>query len=225
MPGTLACMLPTSTSPGRSHESLLSAQGITKAYGNRLVLRGADLEIRGSSRVGLVGENGSGKSTLLRILVGLLDPTAGQIERHGRIGYCPQQSLVVDGLTVDENFEYFAAAYGVPRERWRAQAAFLLERLHFEVDRDKPVSLLSGGTCQKLNLALALLHDPQVLVLDEPYAGFDWTTYQRFWELTQELRDAGKCILVVSHLIYDRSQFDRVLELREGRVFDLELNP
>lgn len=99
----------------------------------------------------------------------------------------------------------------------------MLERLHFETDRKKLVSLLSGGTCQKLNLALALLHDPEVLVLDEPYAGFDWTTYQRFWELTHELREAGKTILVVSHLIYDRSQFDRILELREGRLFEAEL--
>jgi ABC-2 type transport system ATP-binding protein len=208
-------------------ESLLSARGVTKLFGKRSVLRGASLELLRGQRVGLVGENGAGKSTLLKILVGLLAPSAGDIERHGRIGYCPQQPLVVDGLTVDENFAFFAAAYGVRRARWLERAAYLLERLHFSGERHKLVSTLSGGTAQKLNLALALLHDPDLLVLDEPYAGFDWATYQRFWELAKELQEAGKSILIVSHLIYDHSQLDRILTLRDGVLVDeaVDLEP
>jgi ABC-type multidrug transport system ATPase subunit len=192
------------------------------AFGKRAVLRGADLELGRGLRVGLVGENGAGKSTLLKVLVGLLEPTAGSVERRGSIGYCPQQPLIVDGLTVDENFQFFAAAYGVSDQLWQAQAAFLLERLHFERERYRPVSLLSGGTAQKLNLALSLLHDPDILVLDEPYAGFDWATYQRFWELAQALCAAGKSILIVSHLIYDHSELDRVLSLRDGLLCEAE---
>jgi len=193
------------------------------AFGKRMVLRAADLELGRGLRVGLVGENGAGKSTLLKVLVGLLQPTAGSVERRGRIGYCPQEPLIVDGLTVDENFQFFAATYGLSDELWQAQAAFLLESLHFASDRHKPVSLLSGGTAQKLNLALSLLHDPDILVLDEPYSGFDWATYQRFWELAQTLCAAGKSILIVSHLIYDHSELDRVLSLRDGQLFEAEL--
>lgn len=213
-------MLSTSamvTSPAAGGR-LLAAHGVSRKFGKRQVLGQVDLELAAGVTVGLVGENGSGKSTLLRILVGLLPPTTGTIERYGRIGYCPQDALVVDGLTVDENFRYFAAAYGLPGERWRARAEFLLARLHFAADRTQLVSTLSGGTRQKLNLAVALLHEPEILVLDEPYAGFDWATYQRFWELARELRAAGTTILVVSHLIYDRSEFDRVIELRAGRL-------
>ncbi len=199
---------------------LLAAHGVSRKFGKRQVLSQVDLDLAPGVTVGLVGENGSGKSTLLRILVGLLQPTTGTIERYGRIGYCPQDALVVDGLTVDENFRYFAAAYGLPSARWRAHAEFLLERLHFAADRAQLVSKLSGGTRQKLNLAVALLHEPQILVLDEPYAGFDWATYQRFWDLARELRAAGTTILVVSHLIYDRSEFDRVIELRDGQLME-----
>lgn len=197
---------------------LIAARSVSKSFGKRQVLRGVDLDIDAGLTVGLVGENGSGKSTLLRILVGLLQPTSGIIERCRRIGYCPQEALVIDGLTADENFRYFAAAYGLPASRWQPQVEFLLDRLHFSVDRQQLVSALSGGTRQKLNLAIALLHQPEMLVLDEPYAGFDWATYERFWQLAHELREQGTTILVVSHLIYDRSEFDRVIELRECRL-------
>ena len=196
----------------------LAAHGVSRKFGKREVLREVEFELAAGMTVGLVGENGSGKSTLLRILVGLLQPTTGTVERNGRIGYCPQEALVVDGLTVEENFRYFAAAYGLPTERWHARADYLLERLHFAADRRQPVATLSGGTRQKLNLAIALLHQPETLILDEPYAGFDWATYRRFWDLARELRAAGTTILVVSHLIYDRSEFDRVIELRAGRL-------
>lgn len=197
---------------------LIAARSVSKSFGKRQVLREVDLDIAAGFTVGLVGENGSGKSTLLRILVGLLQPTSGTIERCGRIGYCPQEALIVDGLTADENFRYFAAAYGLPASRWRPRVEFLLDRLHFAADRQQLVSALSGGTRQKLNLAIALLHEPEMLVLDEPYAGFDWATYQRFWQLAHELRVQGTTILVVSHLIYDRSEFDHVVELRDGRL-------
>ena len=199
---------------------LIAAHNVSKSFGKRQVLNAVNLDIAAGLTVGLVGENGSGKSTLLRILVGLLQPTSGTVERCGHIGYCPQEALVVDGLTTDENFLYFAAAYGLPASRWRPRVDFLLDKLHFAADRQQLVSALSGGTRQKLNLAIALLHEPEMLVLDEPYAGFDWATYLRFWEMAHELREQGTTILVVSHLIYDRSEFDRVVELRDGRLVE-----
>jgi len=98
--------------------------------------------------------------------------------------------------------------------------AGLLEELQSERYRGYRVEELSGGTRQKLNLALALMHEPELLLLDEPYAGFDWETYLRFWEMSERRRDDGMGILIVSHLLAERDRLDRMYELREGRICD-----
>lgn len=197
---------------------LIEAVGIGKAFGSRRVLGDVSFQLDRGECVGLVGENGAGKSTLLRILVGLLQPNSGVVHRRGRVGYCPQDALVFDGLTVDENFEFFAAAYGLSRQAWRAAAGPLTDRLNFTRERRTEVGALSGGTRQKLNLAVALLADPDILILDEPYAGFDWDTYLRFWELAADLRANGRSVLIVSHLLHERQRFARLLELHEGKL-------
>jgi ABC-type multidrug transport system ATPase subunit len=98
----------------------------------------------------------------------------------------------------------------------RAAGAALLEELQFARYAGYRVEELSGGTAQKLNLALALMHDPQLLLLDEPYAGFDWETYLRFWEMAERRRAAGMGILIVSHLLAERARLTRIYELRDG---------
>jgi ABC-2 type transport system ATP-binding protein len=193
---------------------LIEAVGLVAGYGRLDVLRGIDLKIQAGELAGIVGENGSGKSTLLKALCGLLDPRVGEIRMRGRLGYCPQEPLVFGALTVRENFRWFASAYGVPNHEAPARA--LMRRLDFERYADFPLESVSGGTRQKLNLSLSLLHEPDLLILDEPYAGFDWETYLRFWELASELRGQGRAVLVVSHLVFDRERFDHVYELREG---------
>jgi ABC-type multidrug transport system ATPase subunit len=102
-------------------------------------------------------------------------------------------------------------------ERRRAD---LYQTLGFERYADTRVEELSGGTRAKLNLGLALLHDPDILLLDEPYAGFDWDTYLRCWDLAAERRDAGRSLLIISHFVTDEQRFDRVVHLREGRTTD-----
>ena len=181
------------------------------------VLRDASLEVRSGELVGLVGENGSGKSTLMQIVVGLLARAGGEVERPDRLGYCPQQPLLWDKLTVAEHFELFASAYEMGVEDARAAADQLLDELNFAKYESFRVEELSGGTRQKLNLALALMHSPQLLLLDEPYAGFDWETYMRFWDMSDRRRASGMGILVVSHLLAERDRLDRVYELRDGR--------
>jgi ABC-2 type transport system ATP-binding protein len=198
--------------------ALIEMTDVHVGFGARRVLDGVSCQLARGECVGLVGENGAGKSTLLRILVGLLQPASGRVTRRGRIGYCPQEPLVFDGLTIDENFEYFASAYGCSPSRWRAAADALAERLEFTRDRCRVVSALSGGTRQKLNLAVALLADPDVLILDEPYAGFDWETYLRFWQMAADLRSQGRSVLIVSHLVYERQRFDRLLQLHGGQL-------
>ena len=182
------------------------------------VLRGADLVVGRGEVVGLVGENGSGKSTLVKIVVGALAADAGTVTVSGRVGYCPQEPVLYDRLTCDEHLELFGVAYGMTSEQLNASAADLYATLGFEQWRTSRVDELSGGTRAKLNLALALLPDPDVLLLDEPYAGFDWDTYQRFWDLTATRRAAGRSVLIVSHFVADLERFDRIVELRDGRT-------
>jgi ABC-2 type transport system ATP-binding protein len=182
------------------------------------VLRGADLVVGRGEVVGLVGENGSGKSTLVKIVVGALAADTGTVTVSGRVGYCPQEPVLYDRLTCDEHLELFGVAYGMTSEQLNSSAADLYATLGFEQWRTSRVDELSGGTRAKLNLALALLPDPDVLLLDEPYAGFDWDTYQRFWDLTATRRAAGRSVLIVSHFVADLERFDRIVELRDGRT-------
>jgi ABC-type multidrug transport system ATPase subunit len=182
------------------------------------VLSGASLMVCSGELVGLVGENGSGKSTLMQIVVGLLGRDGGKVERRGRIGYCPQVPMLWDKLTVDEHFALFARAYGLDDEARERAVADLLAELRFERYRRYRIEELSGGTRQKLNLALALMHEPQLLLLDEPYSGFDWETYLRFWDLAERRRAEGMGILIVSHFLSERERLDRVYELRNGKA-------
>ena len=195
--------------------TVLAARGIRKSFGRRRVLAGVDLEIAAGEMIAVVGENGTGKTTLLRILAGDLRPDAGGVAIQGRPGYCPQTVVLDEALTVDQHVRFFQAAYGIGRT---GRAGELMERLGYTACRDQRAGTLSGGTRQKLSLTLALLHDPPVLLLDEPYQGFDWQTYLAFWELTGELRDRGTATVVISHLVFDHDRFDRICHLRDGRI-------
>jgi ABC-2 type transport system ATP-binding protein len=198
---------------------VVEARHVEKSYRRRCVLADVTFEAGRGELVGIVGENGSGKTTLLEILVGLSKPTRGSISIKGRLGYCPQKSQVFDFLTVDENLDYFSTAYGIPRDRPRgdtAESDLFAHGLRFEQYRGTLVSELSAGTRQKVNLAVALLHDPDVLILDEPYSGFDWETYAVFWDYVVDARSKGKTIVIVAHLVYDASGFDQLLTLKDG---------
>lgn len=182
-------------------------------YGKRQVLRGVTFEVLPGSLVGVVGENGAGKTTLLRILCGELTPTNGTASVSGRLGYCPQHVVLNDAFTVAQHLAFFQVAYGLPDLSYARE---LIDLLQFADFLDERVGVLSGGTRQKLNLTIALMHDPDVLLLDEPYQGFDWETYLRFWELAQRLRDRGRSVLVISHLAYDADRLDTLHRLAAG---------
>jgi ABC-type multidrug transport system ATPase subunit len=175
-----------------------------------------DLQLLAGEVVGLVGENGSGKSTLMRILVGALTPDRGSISRVGGLGYCPQEPLVYARLTCDEHFDLFGHAYGMTGEASGLVRDELYETLGFTRYRSTRADQLSGGTLAKLNLGLALMADPDVLLLDEPYAGFDWDTYLKFWDLVAQRRAAGRTVLIISHFVVDEDRFDRIVDLKDG---------
>ncbi|MGW5663962.1 ATP-binding cassette domain-containing protein [Streptomyces sp. NPDC003758] len=193
----------------------MKVRGVHRAYRRRVVLWGVDLDIGPGVLAGIVGENGAGKTTLLKILAGELRADRGVVRHRGRFGYCPQEVVLNDALTVRQHLEFFKTAFGLADLR---RAEKVMQALQFSQYAEVRAGALSGGTRQKLNLTLALMHDPQVLLLDEPYQGFDWDTYQRFWELAAQLRDAGRSVLVVSHLAYDSECLGELWRLEAGAL-------
>ena len=194
---------------------VLQAQDIYKSFGRRKVLQGVSFSVAAGTLVGIVGENGAGKTTLLRILIGELQPSRGEVFRQGGMGYCPQTVVLNDSLTVDQHLDFFRAAYNIGDLR---RADELIEKLNYRHYRRELIVNLSGGTKQKLNLTLALMHQPELLLLDEPYQGLDWEAYLCFWDLVTELRERGCSVLVISHLFFEQKHFDVLYRLHEGRM-------
>ena len=199
---------------------MIEVLNISKSFGHRKVLNDISFALKPGTLTGIVGENGSGKSTLLKIMMGELNADHGTVNITGTVGYCPQESLVFPTLSVQENLHYFASAYGLGttsnKNKFTSRVNELLEHLGFSAYRNEKVQRLSGGTRQKLNLSIGLLHDPAICILDEPYGGFDWETYLNFWQVIAQLKTRGKTILLVTHLLNDTKHFDQLLTLKQG---------
>jgi ABC-type multidrug transport system ATPase subunit len=179
------------------------------------VLSGVSLTVHAGQVAAVVGANGSGKSTFLRICAGLAGADGGRVELHGAVGYCPQAGGTADFLRADEHFALIGAGRGVPRAVAQRAGARQAAALDWEPG-DAQARHLSGGTRQKLNLVLAGLGDPEVLLLDEPYQGFDRGTYLDFWHEVWRWRDGGKAVVVVTHLLNQLDRVDLVLDLSAG---------
>jgi len=200
-------------SGGEKGRVRLRLTGVGKRYRRRTVLTGVDLTVRAGEVAAIVGANGCGKSTLLRICAGLTRPSSGTVQRTRRIGFVPQDAGTVGWLTADEHFTLFGAAAGMAPRRARSTGEHLAARLAWRPDRAQLTQHLSGGTRQKLNLVLGELHSPDLLLLDEPYQGFDQGTYLDFWQQVLAWRDAGRAVVVVTHLLHDLQHVDQVYDL------------
>jgi len=192
---------------------LLVASGVCKRYGTTTILDHIDLRVQAGEVVALTGENGAGKSTLMRICAGIVAPDAGRVAAGGAIGYCPQSIGLFELLTADDHLVMFGRGAALGRSESLERGHALLHEFGYSIDERIVVRDLSGGTRQKLNLALALLTDPAVLLLDEPYQGFDRGTYVNFWDHCQLWRTAGKAVVVVTHMLAELDRVDRVVEL------------
>lgn len=207
------------------------AEGLTKTYGSVQALAGLDLEVPQGSTFGLIGPNGAGKSTTFAILASLLSPTSGRVEVAGidpavsprevrrRVGYMPDVVGVYENLRVDEYLRFFAASYGIAPSAWTGLIEGLLELVDLGVKRDAMVDSLSRGMKQRLSLARALVHDPDVLILDEPASGLDPRARVDLRDLVGELRSMGKTIIVSSHILSELEEMcTHVAILEAGRL-------
>jgi ABC-2 type transport system ATP-binding protein len=208
----------------------IRARGLSKRFGTLLAVDALDLDVPRRHVYGFLGPNGSGKSTTIRMLCGLLTPTAGQIEVLGlripeqaealrtRIGYMTQRFSLFEDLTVRENLEFLAAVQGLKKAPAKARIDALVERYHF-TDRQKQLAgTLSGGQTQRLALAGAVVHEPELLFLDEPTSAVDPESRRDFWDALFELADAGTTLLVSTHYMDEAERCHRLAILDRGRL-------
>jgi len=191
----------------------LVVSAVNKSYRRSQVLRDVDLSAAPGEVVALTGENGAGKSTLLRICAGLLRPDSGTVTVTGHTGYCPQSPGLFELLTAEEHLVMFGRGVGLSRATSIDRGRRLLDGFGFPAGKPLATRDMSGGTRQKLNLALAVLADPALLLLDEPYQGFDRGTYVNFWDHCDVWRRQGKAVVVVTHMLAELGRVDRVVEL------------
>jgi ABC-2 type transport system ATP-binding protein len=193
---------------------LVRAVGVARRYGELEALAPTDVALVAGETVALVGPNGAGKSTLLALLAGAIEPSAGTVETHVRVGWVPQRPAHYARLSARENLELFARLEGVGNARDAAQD--LLER--FSLPNDRPSGELSVGNRQRLNVALSLLGGPRVLLLDEPTAALDPGQRRRVWKVVNDLRSDGGAACFATQNLEEVEHADRVLVLLDGRV-------
>ncbi len=191
----------------------LEVRGVCKRYGRTTILDTVDLTVNEGEVIALTGENGAGKSTLMRICAGTLAADRGAVWADAPIGYCPQEAGLFELLTADEHLVMFGRGAGLSRDDALTRGHQILSEFGYPTHEAVVVRDLSGGTRQKLNLAIALLSDPAVLLLDEPYQGFDRGTYVNFWDHCRTWREQGMAVVVVTHMLAELERVDRVIEL------------
>jgi ABC-2 type transport system ATP-binding protein len=206
----------------------LRTDGLRREFGDVTALDGVDLDVDGAEIVGVAGPNGAGKTTLIETLLGLLAPTGGSAHVGGtdplafapddrrRLGYMPQHEAVYRDLTVRENVDFFARLYGVDDRARAVDRA--LEFVDLADRAASRVAELSGGMIRRTSLACAVVHDPEVLFLDEPTVGLDPKLRATMWDGFRKRRDDGAVVMVSTHYLGEARHCDRVLFLRDGRV-------
>ena len=211
-------------------EPAIRARGLSKSFGKLLAVDAVDLNIPRRNVYGFLGPNGSGKSTTIRMLCGLLTPSAGQIEvlglqipaqaeiLRGRIGYMTQKFSLFEDLSVRENLDFMAAVQGLSKSMAATRIDELIEQYQFK-DRQKQLAgTMSGGQKQRLALACAVVHKPELLFLDEPTSAVDPESRRDFWEKLFELADAGATLLVSTHYMDEAERCHRLAILDRGAL-------
>lgn len=211
---------------GEAPAILLDA--VEKAYGEVKALDGLTLRVGRGELYGFLGPNGAGKTTAIRVALGLTALDGGRAEVFGvpspprsvihRVGFVPQEPALYRDLTVRENLELFAAVFGLDRARWGERFERVLKFVELDSRADEVVRNLSGGQVRRTSIAAAMVHDPDLLILDEPTVGVDPELRVSFWNHFASLKDQGKSILITTHYVAEASRCDRVGFVRAGKI-------
>ncbi len=211
-----------------SENWIIDVQGLNKSFGDKLVVDNLSLQVRRGEIFGFLGPNGSGKTTSIRMMCGLLTPDSGSghtlgydivrqaadIKRH--VGYMTQRFGLYDDLSLRENLDFIARIYGMPQRKQRVQQA--LERLGLQARQNQLAGTLSGGWKQRLALAACMLHEPQLLLLDEPTAGVDPKARRDFWDEIHQLAAEGMTVLVSTHYMDEAERCHRLGYIAYGQL-------
>ena len=211
-------------------EPLIEARGVSRAFGENRAVQGLDLQVRPGEIVALLGPDGAGKTTAMRLLCGALRLDSGEVRIGGvdlrsspeaarsLLGYLPQQFSLYHELTVLENLRFFAEVRGIPPQAWQERSMEILQFVELDEFVDRRAGRLSGGMQQKLGLAVALVHQPKLLLLDEPTGGVDPVTRQAFWQLLIRLLGDGVGVLISTPYMDEATRARQVAFLRHGRL-------
>jgi ABC-2 type transport system ATP-binding protein len=208
----------------------IGASNLTKRFDNFTAVHNVSLQIRNGEVYGLLGANGAGKTTTIRMLCGLLEPTSGTMELAGsignlrtekvrkRIGYMSQKFSLYDDLTIRENLDFFAGVYGVPAEQREEKIRWVLSFSGLNGKQDQITGSLPGGWKQRVAFGAAIMHEPDILFLDEPTSGVDPLARRAFWTLINRLADTGAAILVTTHYLEEAEQCNRLGMMVAGEL-------
>lgn len=207
---------------------ILTVQDISKQYGHKRVLQEVRIEITKPEIFGLLGPSGAGKTTLVKMIAGMESPSKGTIyvfqeempDLHlmERIGYMGQSDALYEELTAKENLHFFAQLYGLRGKQVKEKTNEVLEIVDLQEDADVLVNRFSGGMKRRLSLAIALIHEPELLILDEPTVGIDPVLRYKLWETFQVLKQKGVTVLVTTHVMDEAERCDRLGMIREGKL-------
>ena len=212
-------------------EIVIHAKDLTRRFGDFLAVDHVNFEVHAGEVVGYLGPNGSGKTTTIRMLLGLLQPSEGHATVLGfdaftqseqvrlRSGYMSQKFALYDDLTVQENLSFYAGVYGVHEDRRLRQT---IDRVGLSGHESAMAQALAAGWRQRLALAIALVHQPRLLFLDEPTSGVDPTARRAFWDLIYELAEDGVTVLVTTHYMDEAEYCERVGIMRDGRLLAMD---
>lgn len=208
--------------------SFITLKDIKHSYENQTVIKNVDLAIPRGQLFGLLGPSGSGKSTLVKIMIGLLTPTNGTVTIDGEkmpslkamqeIGYMAQSDALYSELTAKENLSFFASIYGIPKKKQKERINEVAKVVDLTEHLDKTLEQYSGGMKRRMSLAVALLHEPKLLILDEPTVGIDPVLRASIWRDLKELQKKGTSIIVTTHVMDEAEKCDSLALLRDGYV-------
>ncbi|GAA0137490.1 ABC transporter ATP-binding protein [Paenibacillus sp. YSY-4.3] len=204
----------------------------SKQFGKKSVLEHISLDVYPSETFGLLGPSGSGKTTLVKLLTGIDEASSGQIEAFGttmpsldilsRIGYMAQSDALYTELSALENLDFYAALYGLKGTRRKQRISAVMEIVSLQDHLHKKVMQYSGGMKRRLSLAIALLHEPPLLILDEPTVGIDPLLRQAIWAELKALNAKGTTIILTTHVMDEADKCDRLGMIREGRLIAVD---